>query len=69
MVTAFDFDLVIKNGIVVTASDETRCDIAVKDGKVALLMKDVPIPENCEVIDANGGYITVRPVPFRKAAS
>ncbi|GAA5894967.1 uncharacterized protein JCM6883_002274 [Sporobolomyces salmoneus] len=55
---AFDFDLVVKNGIVVTASDETHCDIAVKDGKVVLLMKDVPVPEGCQVIDAEGGYIT-----------
>jgi predicted amidohydrolase len=59
MTNAFDFDLVIKNGIVVTASDETQCDIAVKNGKVVLLMKDVPVPEGCEVIDADGGYVTV----------
>jgi N-acyl-D-aspartate/D-glutamate deacylase len=59
MSSAFDFDLVIKNGIVVSASDETRCDIAVKDGKVVLLMRDVPVPEGCEVIDVDGGYVTV----------
>jgi len=59
MSSTFDFDLVIKNGIVVSASDETRCDIAVKDGKVVLLMQDVPVPEGCQVIDAEGGYVTV----------
>ncbi|GAA5957370.1 hypothetical protein JCM3765_000438 [Sporobolomyces pararoseus] len=58
MTSAFDFDLVIKNGIVVSASDETLCDIGVKDGKVLLLMQDLPIPEGCQVIDAEGGYIT-----------
>ena len=59
MSSTFDCDLVIKNGIVVSASDETRCDIAVKDGKVVLRMQGVPVPEGCQVIDAEGGYVTV----------
>ncbi|GAA6005357.1 hypothetical protein JCM10207_002950 [Rhodosporidiobolus poonsookiae] len=51
-------DLIIKNGVVVTAADETACDIGVKDGKVVLLMANMPVPEGCEVIDAEGGYVT-----------
>ncbi|ORY21035.1 dihydropyrimidinase [Naematelia encephala] len=58
MYNPFDFDLVVKNGIVVTASDETECDIGVKDGLVVCLGKNLPVRGNCEVIDAEGGYIT-----------
>jgi hypothetical protein len=76
MSNPFHFDLVIKNGTVVTASvsqslystlekrhltlqDDTECDIGVKDGVVTCLGKNLPIPEGCKVIDAEGGYITV----------
>jgi len=31
------FDLVIRNGTVVTASDTIRCDVGIKDGRVAVL--------------------------------
>jgi len=55
-----DFDLVVKNGVVVTAADEVACDIAVKDGKVVLLMANLPVTDGCKVIDAEGGYVTVR---------
>ncbi|GAA5924346.1 uncharacterized protein JCM15063_005608 [Sporobolomyces koalae] len=58
MTSAFEFDLVLKNGTVVTAADEIRCDIAVKDGKIALLMPSIPVPKDCRVIDVNGGFIT-----------
>ncbi|KPV76720.1 uncharacterized protein RHOBADRAFT_51721 [Rhodotorula graminis WP1] len=58
MSLALDFDLVIKNGIVVTASDEVECDVAVKDGKVVLLMANLPVPDGCKVVDADGGYVT-----------
>ncbi|KAK4699592.1 dihydropyrimidinase, partial [Phenoliferia sp. Uapishka_3] len=51
-------DLVLKNGIVVTAGDESRVDVGVADGKVVLLMADIPAPEGCTVIDVDGGYIT-----------
>lgn len=54
----FNFDLVIKNGIVVTASDEIACDIGVIGGKVAILGVGLPIPEGCKVIDAEGGFVT-----------
>ncbi|GAA5927769.1 hypothetical protein JCM10213_000888 [Rhodosporidiobolus nylandii] len=55
---SLDLDLIIRNGVVVTAADETRCDIGVRNGKVVLLMADIPVPEGCEVIDVEGGYVT-----------
>ncbi|KAK4689302.1 dihydropyrimidinase, partial [Tremellales sp. Uapishka_1] len=54
----FAFDLVIKNGIVVTASDEMECDIGIKDGLIVCLGKGLPVGENCQVIDADGDYVT-----------
>ncbi|CAD6584070.1 MAG: hypothetical protein TREMPRED_003726 [Tremellales sp. Tagirdzhanova-0007] len=58
MSNGFDFDLVVRNGIVVTASDEVRCDIGIKDGVVVCLAKHLPIGERCEVVDAEGAFIT-----------
>ncbi|WVQ81387.1 dihydropyrimidinase [Cryptococcus sp. DSM 104549] len=58
MYNPFEFDLIVKNGIVVTASDEVACDIGVKDGVVVVLGQGLPVTEGCEVIDAEGGYIT-----------
>lgn len=60
MAAPLQFDLLIKNGIVVTASDEVRADVAVKDGKVVMLALGLEAPEDCRVIDAEGGYVTVR---------
>lgn len=60
MAAPLQFDLLIKNGIVVTASDEVRADVAVKDGKVVMLALGLEAPEGCRVIDAEGGYVTVR---------
>lgn len=51
-------NLVLKNGVVVTAGDESRVDVGVADGKIVLLMADIDAPEGCKVIDVNGGYIT-----------
>src|SRR5262245_23662324 len=31
------FDLVIRNGLVTTATDQTHCDIGISDGKIAAL--------------------------------
>ena len=56
----FDLDLIIKNGIVATASDEFASDIGIKDGKIVVLARDIQVPQGCEVIDARGGYVTVR---------
>ena len=55
----FSFDLVVKNAVVVTASDEVRCDIGIKDGVVKVLGQDLPVGSNTRVIDAEGAYVTV----------
>ena len=45
-----NFDLVIKNGQVVTASDSYRCDIGIADGKIVALAKS--LNGNATVLDA-----------------
>ena len=55
---AFDLDLIVRNGIVVTASDQVACDIGIKNGKVVLLAQGIPAQEGCKDIDAEGGYVT-----------
>lgn len=47
-----DFDLVVRNGIIVTASETMRCDLGVRDGKIAALAASLP-PGRREV-DASG---------------
>lgn len=46
------FDTVIRGGTVVTASDTTRCDVGIVDGKVAALGRG--FAEAGEIIDADG---------------
>jgi dihydropyrimidinase len=57
------FDLIIKNGVVVTAADIGKYDIGVKDGKIALLAPSINPADSpkARVIDAEGGYVTVSP--------
>ncbi|THH05565.1 hypothetical protein EW146_g9871, partial [Bondarzewia mesenterica] len=55
---SFDLDLIIRNGIVVTASDQVPCDIGIKDGKIALLAQGIPAQQGCDEIDAEGGCVT-----------
>ena len=45
------YDLAIRGGTVVTAADTTRCDIAVKDGRIAALAAS--IDDAAETIDAS----------------
>ncbi len=56
------FDLLILNGLVVTASDIGHYDIAIKDEKIALLAPKGLLAETQakKVIDAEGGYVMVR---------
>lgn len=56
------FDLLILNGLVVTASDIGHYDIAIKDEKIALLAARGSLAETeaKKVIDAEGGYVMVR---------
>ena len=49
------FDLVIRNGTVATASDLMQCDVGIKDGKVAMLGRN--LPRGREEIDASGKLV------------
>lgn len=48
-----DFDLVIRGGTVVTASDTARCDVGIKDGRVVALAERLPAGEH-RSLDADG---------------
>lgn len=50
-----DYDLVIRNGTVVTAADVTRCDIGVRDGCITALAER--LEGGRETIDAAGLYV------------
>src|SRR5437763_13734979 len=50
-----DYDLVIRNGTVVTAADTQQCDIGVKDGVVATLGRG--LPAGAREIDASGKLV------------
>jgi dihydropyrimidinase len=54
------FDLLIVNGLVVTASDIAHYDIAITDGKIVLLAPQGMLPKAKakKVINAEGGYVT-----------
>lgn len=56
-----DFDLVITNGVCVTASDVAPLDVAIRDEKVVLLAPSGSLAQAkaTRVIDAEGAYITV----------
>lgn len=56
------FDCVVLDGTVVTAADVGRYDIAIKDGKIALLApaRSLSKVKATRVIDAQGAYIMVR---------
>ena len=47
-----DLDLAIRGGIVVTAADVTRCDIGIRDGKIAVLAES--LPDSARTLDATG---------------
>ena len=52
------YDLVITNGICVTASDIAPLDIAVQEGKIALLAASGSLAgKGKRNIDAEGGYV------------
>ncbi|TVY29829.1 Dihydropyrimidinase [Lachnellula hyalina] len=54
------FDLVIENGIIVTASEvlPLGIEIGIKDGKISCLGTSLPRDADTQVIDAKGGFIT-----------
>ncbi|KAI9710960.1 MAG: hypothetical protein M1820_002397 [Bogoriella megaspora] len=55
-----DLDLVVKNGVIVTASEvlPTGQDIGIKDGKIVCIGSSLPQSQGTKVVDAQGGYIT-----------
>jgi dihydropyrimidinase len=50
-------DKLIKNGIVVTATESVAADLLIMDGKVVALGDNFEIPVSCEIIDAKGKLI------------
>ena len=48
------FDMIIAGGTVVTASDRARCDVGIRDGKVAALADHLTGAER--IIDATAGW-------------
>ena len=50
-----EFDLVIRNGTVVTAGDTVTCDIGINDGKITAL--SAYLPQGKKDIDAQGKYV------------
>lgn len=52
------FDTLIKNGIIVTASDVYPADIAIKDGRIIQIGERINVDSARDVIDAEGAFIT-----------
>lgn len=57
-----DFDLLIVNGVVVTDTEIGEYDIAIKDEKIAKVVKrgELKDAKASKTIDAEGGYVMVR---------
>src|ERR1700687_5369485 len=55
-----DYDLVIRNGTVATASDTTQCDIAIKDGVIATLGRG--LAAGVREIEASGRLVVARAI-------
>jgi dihydropyrimidinase len=62
MIDSTEYDLVITNGVCVTAADIAALDVAIRDEKIVLLAPSGSLAHaNArQVIDAEGGYVTVR---------
>jgi dihydropyrimidinase len=50
-------DLLIKNGTIVTANSTLKADIAVQDGKIAMIGQKIKPGKNTHVIDAKGKLV------------
>ena len=48
------YDTIIKGATVVTAADTTRCDIGIRDGRIAVLAETLSASEAADCIDAGG---------------
>lgn len=51
-----EFDLIIKNGTVVTSTESFLCDVAVKDGKIAAMAQNIEADAE-EIYDAAGKLV------------
>lgn len=51
------YDVVIKNGLVVTGSKIQKADIGVKSEKIAVIQSGLPTRDASRVIDASGKYV------------
>src|SRR5690348_10228770 len=51
------FDTIISNGSVVTATDTYVADVALRDGKIAAIGKDLPRQNATQVLEASGRYV------------
>ena len=54
---ASDFDLIIANGVVVTATDTSHADVGIADGKVRAIAQSLPREKADKVVDAKGRYV------------
>ncbi len=50
-----DLDLVIRGGTVVTATDEMRADVGIRDGRIVAVAED--LPDGARTIDATGRLV------------
>lgn len=53
-----EFDLIIKNGTVVTSTESFLCDVAVKDGKIAAMAQNIEADAK-EIYDAAGKLVLI----------
>ncbi len=51
------FDAMIRNGTVVTATDSYVADVALVDGKIAAIGRDLPVENVRQVLDASGKLV------------
>ncbi|MGA7694814.1 MAG: amidohydrolase family protein, partial [Candidatus Sulfotelmatobacter sp.] len=51
------FDTIIGSGSVVTATDTCVADVAITDGKIVAIGKDLPRENATKVLDASGKYV------------
>src|SRR5512133_2199052 len=60
MLSAQTYSIVIKGGHVIDPKNNINelMDIAVKDGKIALLAKNIDPKEGIQIVDAKGLYVT-----------
>lgn len=54
------YDLLIKNGRVIDPAQslDDELDVAISDGKIATVVRDIPITEGREIVDAKGKIVT-----------